>query len=95
MKIGKIYTCYGCPHFYADKGNKYNVKHCGQDHFKCPYFRGEGKPLGMIEAKFSITDFKQGIKVGGIQQTNDAILYERILEILKSAANATNGKNGG
>lgn len=46
MKTDKIYTCYGCQYYYADKGDKYNMKHCGQDHFKCPYFWGTGKPLG-------------------------------------------------
>lgn len=47
MKNDKIYTCYGCPHFYADKSSKYSVKHCGQDHFECPYFWGDGSPLGL------------------------------------------------
>lgn len=46
MKNNKIYTCYGCPYFYADKSNTYSTKHCGQDHLQCPYYLGTGKPLG-------------------------------------------------
>lgn len=42
MKNNKIYTCYGCPCFHSGKQNKYPAKHCGQDHFKCPYYRGTG-----------------------------------------------------
>jgi hypothetical protein len=35
------------------------------------------------EARFPITDLRQGIKVNGVQQTDDAVLYERALGILK------------
>ena len=24
-----VHTCYGCPHYYADKGFKWPTKHCG------------------------------------------------------------------
>ncbi len=34
------------------------------------------------EARFPITDLKQGITVNGIQQTDDAVLYERVLQIV-------------
>ena len=27
---------------------RYPVKHCGQDHFKCPYYWGVGEPLGPV-----------------------------------------------
>lgn len=31
-----IYTCYGCPHFYADKGDRYQSRHCEiVDIWKC------------------------------------------------------------
>ena len=34
------------------------------------------------EARFPITDLKQGITINGIQQTDDAVLYERVLQIV-------------
>ena len=24
-----VYTCYGCEHWYSDKGHRYPRKHCG------------------------------------------------------------------
>lgn len=31
-----IYTCYGCSHFYADKSDRYQSKHCEiVDIWKC------------------------------------------------------------
>lgn len=31
-----IYTCYGCPHFYVDKGDRYPPRHCEiVDIWKC------------------------------------------------------------
>lgn len=36
------------------------------------------------EASFPITDLNQGGKTNGIQRTDNAILYERILEIVKA-----------
>ena len=60
-KDKRIYTCYGCQYYYRDKiaededgyarFKKYPRKHCGQDHFKCPYFLGNGKPLPTIYEK--------------------------------------------
>ena len=54
-----IHTCYGCPYYYRDKIDededgyprfeKYPRKHCGQDHFECPFYWGEGEPLGVKE----------------------------------------------
>lgn len=44
-----IYTCYGCPHFYADKGDRYRSRHCEIiDIWKCwedekEYLRREQK----------------------------------------------------
>lgn len=46
MKNKPIYTCYGCPYYFPDKTSRYSVKHCGQDHSQCPYYWGEGEPLG-------------------------------------------------
>ena len=45
MKDTKIYTCYGCPSYYAEEGEKYPAKHCGYDHAECPYYLCEGEPL--------------------------------------------------
>ena len=37
-----IYSCWGCPQFYKEKGSKYAVKHCGKDHTDCDYYwRGD------------------------------------------------------
>lgn len=54
MKNKTIYTCYGCPYYYRDKNtttfsdrHNYKYKHCGQEHFKCPYYLGTGEPLGL------------------------------------------------
>lgn len=52
MKDKVIYTCYGCPYYHRDENttpfsDRYNYKHCGQDHFKCPYYLGTGDPLGV------------------------------------------------
>lgn len=47
MKNNKVHTCYGCKYFHKNKYYEYNVKHCGQDSFKCPYFWGTGEPLGL------------------------------------------------
>ena len=47
-----VHTCYGCPWYYTNKNEigffRYPVKHCGQDHFKCPYYWGTGEPLGPV-----------------------------------------------
>lgn len=45
MKNSAVYTCYECPYYYADRGYRYPVKHCNQDHIMCPYYWGEGYPL--------------------------------------------------
>lgn len=45
----------------------------------------------MKEAKFPIIDLKMGVKINGIQQTDDAVLYERALEILESVPSILNG----
>ena len=50
MTNDKIFTCYGCPLYHPiRKGDKVNYKHCGQDHFECPYYLGTGVPLGKKE----------------------------------------------
>ncbi len=36
------------------------------------------------EARFPITDLKQGVKINGMQQTDDAVLYSRAQEIVKA-----------
>ena len=36
------------------------------------------------EAVIPIIDLKMGVKINGIQQTDDAVLYERAVEIVKS-----------
>lgn len=36
------------------------------------------------EAVIPIIDLKMGVKINGIQQTDDAVLYERAIEIVKS-----------
>lgn len=36
------------------------------------------------EAKFPITDLKQGVKINGIQQTDDAVLYNKAVKIVKA-----------
>ncbi len=36
------------------------------------------------EARFPITDLKQGVKINGVQQTDDAVLYSRAQEIVKA-----------
>ena len=56
-----IYTCYGCNYYYEDKigenenghsiREKYPSKHCGQDHFKCPYYLDNGEPLGKAKER--------------------------------------------
>ena len=46
-----IYTCYGCPSYYTENGDRYPTKHCEKDHFKCPYYLGEGLPLIFDGAK--------------------------------------------
>lgn len=46
MKDNTIYTCYGCPYYYTEHGDKYPTKHCGQSHTKCPYYWDKGMPLG-------------------------------------------------
>ena len=38
------------------------------------------------EAKFPITDLKQGVVINGSQQTDDAVLYNRIIEIVNELA---------
>ena len=45
MKKDKIYTCYGCPSYYVEQGQKHPYKHCGEDHWKCPHYLGDGLPL--------------------------------------------------
>lgn len=35
------------------------------------------------KARFPITDLKQGVIVNGIQQTDDAVLYDRAIEIVR------------
>ena len=37
-KDNTIYTCYGCPYYYVDKGDRYAKKHCGRDHLECPWY---------------------------------------------------------
>lgn len=35
MAKKKIFTCYGCPYYYTDKGDRYPRKHCEHvDHWK-------------------------------------------------------------
>lgn len=44
-----VKSCYGCKEYYDHLGNvcaPFSTKHCGQDHWKCPWFLGEGMPLG-------------------------------------------------
>lgn len=44
-----VKTCYGCKEYYnsaGEVGYPFSTKHCGQDHWECPYFLGEGEPLG-------------------------------------------------
>ncbi len=36
------------------------------------------------EARFPITDLKQGVKINGMQQTDDAVLYSKAQEIVKA-----------
>lgn len=36
------------------------------------------------ESKFPITDLKQGVKVNGVQQTDDAVLHSRAVGIIKA-----------
>ena len=43
MKDNVIYTCYGCLHYFKDIGDRYPRKHCGKDHFKCPWYWGEAE----------------------------------------------------
>ena len=47
-----VHTCYGCQYYYTNRNEigffRYPVKHCGQDHFKCPYYWGVGEPLGPV-----------------------------------------------
>lgn len=38
------------------------------------------------EAKFPITDLKDGVKVNGIQATDDAVLYAKAIEIVQEVA---------
>ena len=42
-----IYTCFECPYFYAEEGDRYATKHCGQNHLECPYYWDKGQPLGI------------------------------------------------
>lgn len=35
------------------------------------------------EARFPITDLKQDVKMNGVQQTDDAVLYNRVIEIME------------
>ena len=35
------------------------------------------------EAKFPITDLKQGVVINGVQQTDDAVLYDRAIDIVR------------
>ena len=46
-KNNTVYTCYGCPAYYTPKDDPFKLplKHCGEDHFKCPYYWGTGDPL--------------------------------------------------
>lgn len=39
---------------------------------------------GLEEAIIPIIDLKMGVKTNGIHQTDDAVLYERAVEIVKS-----------
>lgn len=44
------------------------------------------------EAKFPITDLKRGVVVNGIQQTDDAVLYARAIEIVQEVAKEYTGE---
>ena len=70
-----IHTCYGCPEYYDSKGyvgEPFSTKHCGQDHWKCPYYLGEGEPLGK---KFDI----KTTKLNGCDYTAQVSVYDNLL----------------
>ena len=49
------------------------------------------KLIGRLEeAKFPITDLKQGVVINGSQQTDDAVLYDRAIEIVNELAEEYN-----
>lgn len=51
------------------------------------------KILGRLEeAKFPITDLKDGVKVNGIQATDDAVLYAKAIEIVQEVAKEYEGR---
>lgn len=50
-----VHTCYGCEYYHDENGfihKGWNSKHCGQNHYECPYFLGTGKPLGRKEKRY-------------------------------------------
>ena len=49
------------------------------------------KLIGRLEeAKFPITDLKIGVVVNGLQQTDDAVLFNKAIEVIKELAEQYN-----
>lgn len=82
-----IHTYYGCPEYYDSKGNvgaPFSTKHCGQDHWKCPYYSGEGEPLSR---KFDIKPTKLDGDYAVQQSLYDNLLNDIRNDIAKQIAN--------